>query len=161
MRDGATYDPNYNPWKRPATWIGLAFVVTLFGLAWYAGSNSPDWLGYLKKVPEDVKNLTLEAAKDQKLLHAVYKSVAHKGIIYVFFTLLAGIIAGFGMAKSGFGTECALVSAEAASMLRKEEEKWKRLGLPNITFTLFKGLLPLQGVAISWVIVTLFVLITW
>lgn len=65
------------------------------------------------------------------------------------------------MAKSGFGTECALVSVEAASMLRKEEEKWKKYGLPNITFTLFKGLLPLQGVAASWVIVSLFVLITW
>ncbi len=145
MRDGATYDPNYNPWKRPATWIGIAFTLALFGVAWYAGSKNPEWLRYMSW--DD--------------LHAVYKSVAHKGFIYVFFTLLAGIIAGFGMAKSGFGTECALVSVEAASMLRKEEEKWKKYGLPNITFTLFKGLLPLQGVAASWVIVSLFVLITW
>jgi hypothetical protein len=63
---------------------------------------------------------------------------------YVVITLIAGIIAGFAMAKSGFGTECALISAEASAMIRSDEKKWNKLGLPNITRTLFKGLLPLQ-----------------
>jgi hypothetical protein len=48
------------------------------------------------------------------------------------------------MAKSGFGTECSLISAEASAMIRKDEKKWNKLGLPNVTRTLFKGLLPLQ-----------------
>ncbi len=139
------YDPDYNPWKRKITWIALLFVVVFFGVAVYGGLFSPDYFYHLK---------------DGKLV-AFNKSLAHKGFWYVFLTLLAGVLAGFGMAKSGFGTECALVSVEARGIIKNDEKKGSKLPLPKITRTLFKGLLPLQGVVASWVLTLAFVIIAW
>ena len=142
--DGVTYDPNYNPWKNPMVWLGLTFLIAFVWVAVYGMLFSPEMLQHLKW--GDVKEFG--------------KSIADKWMAYVVITLFAGIIAGFAMAKSGFGTECALISAEASAMIRKDEKKWNKLGLPNITRTLFKGLLPLQWVAAMWVIVSVFVLVT-
>jgi len=85
-RDGITYDPNYNPWKRVATWVWLGFMLSLFGIALYGGIADPEWMQYLKKWD----------------LHAMYKSIDHKWLFWVFVTLLAGIVWGFAMAKSWF-----------------------------------------------------------
>ncbi|MCP5063372.1 MAG: YeeE/YedE family protein [Ignavibacteriae bacterium] len=134
--ESVNYDPDYKPMKRPIFWIGLAFLVLFFGVAVYGGLFSPDFLGH---------------AKGDKLV-AFNKGIEHKGLSYVLITLFAGIIAGFGMAKSGFGTECALVSVEAGAMIKKDEEKFTKWGLPRITKTLFKGLLPIQGVTVAWII---------
>ncbi len=144
-RDGVTYDPNYNPWKRVATWLWLTFMLALFGVALYGGIANPEWMQYLKNGD----------------LHAMYKSIDHKWWFWVFVTLLAGIVGWFAMAKSWFGTECALVAAEMWSKIAKNESKFRKLGLPNITLTLFKWMLPLQWVAASWLLVTAFVLIFW
>lgn len=142
--DWVTYDPKYNPYKSPLVWLGLTFMLAFVGVAIYGMVASPDYL----------QNLSGENIK------AFNKSIAHEWLAYVLITLIAGIIAGFAMWKSGFGTECALISAEASAMIRKDESKWKKLWLPNITRTLFKGLLPLQWVAAMWVIVSAFVLVT-
>ncbi len=142
--DGATYDPNYNPWKNPMVWLGLTFLLAFVWVAIYWLVSNPEFLQHTKW--DSVK--------------AFGKSIADKGLAYVIITLFAWIIAGFAMAKSGFGTECALISAEASAMIRKDEKKWAKYGLPNITRTLFKWLLPLQWVAAMWVIVSIFVLIT-
>ena len=142
--DGATYDPNYRPWKNPMVWLGLTFLIAFIGIAILGMISNPDFLQHIKG----------DSLKD------FWKSFAHKGTAYVIITLTAGIIAGFAMAKSGFGTECALISVEASAMIKKDEKKWAKMGLPNITRTLFKGLLPLQWVAAMWVIVSVFVLVT-
>ena len=142
--DGATYDPNYRPWKNPMVWLGLTFLIAFVGIAILGMISNPEFL----------QHMSWDSVKD------FGKSFAHKGIAYVIITLGAGIIAGFAMAKSGFGTECALISVEASAMIKKDEKKWAKMGLPNITRTLFKGLLPLQWVAAMWVIVSVFVLIT-
>ncbi len=142
--DGITYDPNYRPLKNPMVWLGLTFLLAFVWVAILGLINNPDFLQHMKG--DSIKDFG--------------KSIADKGLTYVIITLFAWIIAGFAMAKSGFGTECALISAEASAMIRKDEKKWNKLWLPNITRTLFKGLLPLQWVAVMWVIVSVFVLIT-
>ena len=142
--DGITYDPNYRPWKNPMVWLGLTFLIAFIWIAIIGMLSNPEVLQNMNG--EDIKNFG--------------KSFADKGVSYVIITLVAGIIAGFAMAKSGFGTECALISAEASAMIRSDEKKWNKMGLPNITRTLFKGLLPLQWVAAMWVLVSVFVLIT-
>ena len=142
--DGITYDPNYRPWKNPMVWLGLTFLLAFVWIAITGMISNPEFLQHMKG--DSIKDFG--------------KSFADKGISYVIITLIAWIIAGFAMAKSGFGTECSLISVEASAMIRKDEKKWNKLGLPNITRTLFKGLLPLQWVAAMWVIVSIFVLIT-
>ena len=141
--DGITYDPNYKPYKNILVWIGLTFTLAFVWVAIYGMLVSPEFLQNLKG--EEMK--------------AFNKSISGSGLAYVIITLFAGIIAGFAMWKSGFGTECALISAEASAMIRKDEKKWNKMGLPNVTRTLFKGLLPLQWVAAMWVIVSAFVVI--
>ena len=139
------YDPNYNPKKRPMYWVGLIFLILFFGVTVYGGLFNPEFLGHLK----------------DGALKPFNKSIAAQGIGYVVLTLVAGIIAGFAMAKSGFGTECALVSAEASSMISKDEKKFAKWGLPKITRTLFKGLLPLQGVVAAWIITLAGIIVFW
>ena len=136
LAESFNYDPDYKPTKRLAFWIGLIFLVLFFGVTVYGGLFAPDSLGHLK---DDV-------------IKPFNKSIADDGLAYVILTLSAGVLAGFAMAKSGFGTECALVSAEASSMINKDEDKFRKMGLPRITRTLFKGLLPLQGVVTAWII---------
>ncbi len=141
----ANYDPDYKPAKRLIFWVSLTFLVIFFGVAVYGGLFAPEFLGHLK----------------DGALKPFNKSIAHEGLAYVVITLIAGIVAGFGMAKSGFGTECALVSAEASSMIKKDEGKFAKMGLPRITRTLFKGLLPLQGVVAAWVITLAGIIFFW
>jgi len=141
----ANYDPNYKPTKRPIFWISLLFLVIFFGVAVYGGLFSPDYLAQ---------------AKGDKIV-AFNKGIDHKGIYYVLLTVIAGIIAGFGMAKSGFGTECALVSLEAGAMIKKDETKFDKWKFPRITKTLFKGLLPIQGVVAAWIITLGAIIILW
>ena len=139
------YDPDYKPLRRIAFWIGLGFIVLFFGITVYGGLFNPEFLQHLKDGG----------------LAPFNKSIADDGFWYVALTLIAGVIAGFGMAKSGFGTECALVSAEAGSMIKKDEAKFAKMGLPRITRTLFKGLLPLQGVVAAWIITLAAIILFW
>ncbi len=133
LDDVATYDKSYRPWADPWRWAGMAFLLALIGVALWGGLTNPD-----------------------------YKSgVISKGWLYVIGTSLAGIIAGIGMAKSGFGTECAVISAEAGGMMAKNESRFRALGMPRITMTMFKGMLPLQGVLAAITITSAFVFLSW
>jgi len=142
--DGITYDEKYNPYKNPMVWLGLTFLIAFVWVSVYGMLFSPEYLEHLKW--ENIKHFG--------------KSIAHEWLAYVIIVMLAWIIAWFAMWKSGFGTECALIAWEAGSMIKRDEEKWKKLWLPNVTRTLFKWLLPLQWVAAMWVILSTFILIT-
>lgn len=63
------------------------------------------------------------------------KSVANTGWYSLIFTLLAGILGCFGLAKSGFGTECVLVAAESASSMKNDNSRFARMGVPKIPRT--------------------------
>jgi len=141
----ATLRPGYEPQKRLAYWIGLIFLLVFVFYAVYAGFFAPDYAAHVKAghiVPFN-------------------KSVAHKGWFYVIFTLLAGILGGIGLAKSGFGTECALISAETADSMRRKDSWYARVGVPRITRTLMRSYAPLIGIAVHWVVMLGFVLLAW
>jgi len=114
-------------------------------VAFYGGFFSPE---------------NMEHIKGDKII-PFNKSVEHKGWFYVIATLIGGIIGGIGLGKSGFGTECALVSAEVADSMKNNDDKYRFLGVPKITRTLMRGYLPIIGIAAHWVVMLGFVLIAW
>ena len=139
------YDPHYRPTGRPIYWISLAFVLIFLGVAVWGGLFNPESLQHLKNGE----------------MAAVGKSIDAGGWALFVGTLAAGIIAGIGMAKSGFGTECALVAAESAGAMTKKDAHFARMGVPRITRTLMRGYIPMIGVAASWIVMLSFMLGAW
>jgi uncharacterized membrane protein YedE/YeeE len=134
--ESTLYDPNYRPRGRPIYWVALAFLVIFFGVAIWGGLFNPESLQHLKKGE----------------LAAFGKSIDANGWYFVGGTLLAGVAGGFAMAKSGFGTECAIVAAETAQSMTKKDALYANMGVPRITRTLMRGYLPAIGIMASWVI---------
>ncbi len=132
LADGFTYDANYNPWTDPWRWVGLIYLA-MFIIPAVFYFFSPD----------------------------SKHSIPNSGATFMWLSLGAGIIGGFAMGKSGFGTECALVSVEAAQMFKHDEDRFAKMGIPGITRTLFKGLLPLQGLLASVVLTGVFAVGAW
>ncbi len=143
--EAVTYQEGYTGTKRPIFWIALLFSVAFFSVAVIGGLFNPESLQHLKHGE----------------MVAFSKSLDSKGWLYVLTTLLAGIVGGFGMAKSGFGTECSLVAAEVAQPMTKDDAKFAKLGVPRITRTLMRGYLPLIGIVASWVVMLGFIVIVW
>jgi len=143
--ESATYRSGYWGGSRLIYWISLAFVVAFFGVAIFGGLFNPESLEHLKNGQ----------------LVAFSKSIDAKGWFYVATTLFAGIVGGFGMAKSGFGTECALVAAEAGEMMKRDDERYAKMGVPRITRTLMRSYLPVIGIVASWVVMLGFIVIVW
>lgn len=143
--EAATYDPHYNPRRQFIWWFSMAFFILLFGVAIYGGLFNPDWMQHLKKGE----------------LAAFSKSVADRGWFFVLAMLLAGIVGGIGMAKSGYGTECAVVSAEVGKDMARNDNKYAKLGVPRITRTLMKAYLPAIGLAATWVVMLAFIVPAW
>lgn len=130
--DGITLDVNYKPWRDPWRWAGLIFLALVL-------------------IPALVNYFNPNAADN--FLNA---SVAFTSLV-----LIAGLVGGFSMAKSGFGTECALVGIEAGIMLKKDEPKFIGFKVPAITRTLMKGFIPIQGVLASQILTAAFALGAW
>ncbi len=141
----ATYKKGYNHWKNKFYWIGLIFALLMVFVAFYGGFFNPE---------------NMEHIKGDKII-PFNKSVEHKGWFYVLATLIAGIIGGIGLGKSGFGTECALVSAEVAESMTKDDKKYRFMGVPKITRTLMRGYLPIIGIAVHWVVMLGFIVLAW
>jgi len=141
----ADYKPGYKPARNPLLWIGGGFAVLFVVIAVYGAIFEPAYFHSISKKKSILFN----------------KGITHEGWLYAVLITFAGVIAGFGMAKSGFGTECALVSAEASVMIQKNEKKFIDFGIPKITRTLFKGLLPLQGVIVAWIITLGGIILFW
>lgn len=140
------FDPAYRPTRRPIFWLSLAFVLAFVGFSLWGGLVDPEWMKHLDKKGN---------------LVSVGKSLANVGFAYAVITLIAGVVAGFGLSKSGFGTECALVSLEVAGAMRRNDGKFAAMGVPRITRTLMRGYLPIIGVTASWVLVAGFVWLMW
>jgi len=132
-KEGLGYDPQYRAWLDPWRWLGVLFLILMVGVAVWNGLFNP-----------------------------TYKmGIFQAGWFYPVFTLFAGLLAGVAMAKSGFGTECATVSLELSPALRRNAGRFRHLGLPKITRTLFKGMFPFVGVITAIVVTNLFVVIAW
>jgi hypothetical protein len=72
--------------------------------------------------------------------------------------LLAGMGLGFGIAKAGVGTECGLMAPES---LLVSDAHYEKLHIPQITRTMFKGLLPVSGVLAAVITLNVAVLVMW
>jgi uncharacterized membrane protein YedE/YeeE len=131
--------------SNPLYWFGLFFALVFVGVAVYGGLFNPESLQHLKNGE----------------LVEFSKSVDAKGWYYVILTLVAGIIGGIGLAKSGMGTECALVSWEAGSMMAKNDGFYAKLGVPRITRTLMRSYLPMIGLMAHWVVMLGFIVFAW
>lgn len=129
----------------PWYWIGLVFALLFVGIAVYGGLFNPESLQHLKKGE----------------LADFGKSADSKGWYYVILTLTAGIIGGVGLAKSGMGTECALVSWEAGGMMKKNDSIYAKMGVPRITRTLMRSYLPMIGLMAHWVVMLGFIVFAW
>ncbi|MEN8041491.1 MAG: YeeE/YedE thiosulfate transporter family protein [Actinomycetota bacterium] len=139
------YDSEYKWYRNPWYWVGASFSIALILVALIGGLFNPE---------------ALQSLKDGEMV-AFSKSVAAKSWLYVIGTLAAGTIGGIAMAKSGFGTECALVSLEVSGSMTKNDSKYARMGIPRITRTLMRGYLPIIGLAASWVLTAGFIWFGW
>ncbi len=142
----ATYKPGYNWKKNPVFWIALSFTVIFLIAALYGAFGGSESMMHLN---------------GRGKLLAFGKSVADRSGIFVVLTLLSGIVAGFALAKSGYGTECSLVSLETSASMTKNDEKYAKMGVPRITRTLMRSYAPMIGVVTTWVIMIAFMLIAW
>ncbi len=141
----ATYKPGYKPLKNPYYLVGLFFVLLLISVALYNGFFNAGSMQHLKGGN----------------LHPFNKSVTHEGWFYVVMTLLAGIIGGIGLAKSGFGTECALVALETGGDMKRKDQKYAAMGVPKITRTLMRSYAPFIGLATHWIVMLGFIIAAW
>ncbi len=140
----ATYKPGYNWKKNPIFWIASAFTI-LFLVAALYGSFGADSMKHL----------------NGNEIVAFGKSIADKSGLFVVLTLLSGIVAGIALSKSGYGTECSLVSLETSGDMTKNDKKYAKMGVPKITRTLMRSYAPMVGVVTTWVIMLIFMLIAW
>ena len=143
--EAATCPNHKKGYQNPLYWFGVLFVLTFVSVAVYGGLFNPESMQHLKHGE----------------LVEFSKSVDSKGWAYVIITLVAGIIGGIGLAKSGMGTECALVSWEAGSMMTKNDSFYAKLGVPRITRTLMRSYLPMIGLLAHWVVMLGFIVLAW
>jgi hypothetical protein len=70
----------------------------------------------------------------------------------------SGILLGVGIAKTGFGTECSVMAPESAFT---SKEFYRKNGVPDCTYKMFRSMLPLQGFMVAIVTLNLFILFSW
>jgi hypothetical protein len=144
--EAATCRVDRRPMANPLYWVGLLFAAAFVGVAVYGGLFNPEYLQHLDKKGN---------------LAAFVKSLAESGWIFVLLTLVAGVVGGIGLAKSGFGTECALVAWEAGGMMKKNDSFYAKMGVPRITRTLMRGYIPMIGMFAHWVVMLALVVLAW
>lgn len=90
------------------------------------------------------------------LFGSIQGGVAEIGWVEVAWMTLVGLLLGLGIAKSGFGTECAVMAPE--SVFFKKDFFCGR-GVPLCSFNMFRGMLPLQGLLVSIVLLNLVIVV--
>ncbi|MBI5049407.1 MAG: YeeE/YedE family protein [Nitrospirae bacterium] len=76
----------------------------------------------------------------------------------IFLKTLVGFLLGFGIAKSGFGTECAVMAPKSLLMKQSHFDSMK---VAKITQTMFTGLMPFTALLIAILMFNITILITW
>ncbi|CAK0755309.1 Sulf_transp domain-containing protein [Gammaproteobacteria bacterium] len=126
----AGYCPEYQSMYDPVRWFLILFLAMFFLTPLYFALFTNEIEGGLQ-------------------------DVGWKAILWLVFT---GSVLGIGIAKCGFGTECAVMAPE--SMLTKPDF-YRSRGVPLSTYRLFRSLLPLQGFMAAIVVFNLFILVAW
>jgi len=142
------YDPDYNPWKDPMRWvlnlvlisfIGVPLVFAVFG----------------STVIDAEEQMTLA---ETAMGYPIMGAVSEIGWSEVLWMTIPGVLLGIGIAKCGFGTECSVMAPEAVFI---KERNYCSAGLPQATYKMFRGMLPLQGFMVAVVIFNLYILGSW
>lgn len=123
------YDPEHKPYKDPVRLIFTAFFLLLIA--------SVVWTAVKGESPNSIGGLPL---------------------IEIFLKGGVGFLVGFGIAKSGFGTECAVMSPKSLLMKPKHFEALK---VAKITQTMFTGMMPFAGLLVAIIMFNLTILFTW
>ncbi|MCL4456442.1 MAG: YeeE/YedE family protein [Nitrospirae bacterium] len=123
------YDAGYKPYKDP-----IRLVLTGFFLLMVAS----------------VVVTAFRSDSANSINQLVWTEILLKGFV--------GFLVGFGIAKSGFGTECAVMSPKSLLMKPKHFEAMK---VARITQTMFTGMMPFAGLLIAIIMFNLTILFTW
>jgi hypothetical protein len=89
------------------------------------------------------------------LFGSIQGGIGQIGWVEAGWMTFAGLLLGLGIAKSGFGTERAVMAPEA--ILAKKDFFCSR-GVPLCSFNMFRSMLPLQGLLVSVVLFNLVIL---
>lgn len=127
--DTVGYDPGHRPYRDPVR-IGLTAFFVLFAV-------SVIWTASRGESPNSIGELPTSA-------------VLIKGLV--------GFLLGVGIAKSGFGTECAVMAPKSLLFKPKHFEAMK---VARITQIMFTGLMPFAGLLVAILMLNLAILITW
>lgn len=124
-----TYDPEHKPYRDPLR-LGLTafFLLLLISAGWTA----------------------LQGVSPNSIGGLPWLEIGLKGFV--------GFLVGFGIAKSGFGTECAVMSPKSLLMKPKHFEAMK---VAKITQTMFTGMMPFAGLLVAILMFNLTILFTW
>ncbi|CAK0780722.1 Sulf_transp domain-containing protein [Gammaproteobacteria bacterium] len=124
------YNPDYNPRRDPLRWFLNIFFVTFLLVPLYFALFTNEIVGGIS-------------------------DMGWNNILWLFGP---GLLFGIGIAKCGFGTECAVMSPEAALTT---PALYRAGGVPIATYRMFRSTLPLQGFMVAIVIFNLFILASW
>jgi len=124
-----TYDPEHRPYKDPVRLFFTAFfLLMVVSVAWTA----------------------FRGESSNSIGQLAWAEIILKGFV--------GFLIGFGIAKSGFGTECAVMSPKSLLMKPKH---FKAMKVAKITQTMFTGMMPFAGMLVAIVMFNLTILFTW
>lgn len=127
--DTLCYDPGYKPHKDPLRIILTAFLFLLLASAFYTAFTGESSEG-IGRLPW----------------------------VEIFLKTFIGFLLGFGIGKTGFGTECAVMAPHSIHMSQKHFDSMK---VAKITQTMFTGLLPFTALLIAIVMFNITILVTW
>ncbi len=123
------YDAKYNAYKDPLRIILTAFLFVLVGAAF--------WTAF-----QGVSS----------------NSIGRLPWLGIFIKTLVGLLLGFGIAKSGFGTECAVMAPHS---LHVKPKFFETMQVSKITQTMFTGLMPFVALLTAILMLNIAILITW
>jgi hypothetical protein len=123
------YDPKYKPYKDPLRIILTAFLFLLLA--------STFWTAFKGETANSIGRLP-------------WTEISLKTLV--------GFLLGFGIAKTGFGTECAVMAPHSLHMPKNFFDTMK---VTKITQTMFTGLMPFTALLIAILMLNITILITW
>lgn len=124
-----TYDPGHKPYRDPVRLVLTAFFLLVM--------VSAGWTALQGESPNSIGGLA-------------WAEILLKGMV--------GFLVGFGIAKSGFGTECAVMSPKSLLMKPKHFDAMK---VAKITQTMFTGMMPFAGLLVAILMFNFTILFTW